>query len=120
MVWILVGSLGCLDPGRSTIDAATKKLYIIIYIYILYSIYHDISTIDIYISYIYAVIKLGQQSDLKHLPAFDPWDVGPNAAVLVHSAPHLARGITAALDHIAAGGDVVPDIAARTKRIILA
>lgn len=65
------------------------------------------------------MIKLGQQSDLKHLPAFDPWDVGPNAAVLVHSAPQLARGITAALDHIAAGGDVVPDIA-RTKRIILA
>ena len=65
------------------------------------------------------MINLGQQLDLKHLSAFDPWDVGPNAAVLVHSAPHLAGGIAAALDHIAAGGDIVPDIAARTKGIIL-
>ena len=65
------------------------------------------------------MINLGQQLDLKHFPAFDPWDVGPNAAVLVHSAPHLARRIAAALDHKAAGGDVVPDIVTRTKRIVL-
>ena len=52
MVWILVGSLGCLDPGRSTIDAATKKLYIIIYIYYIQYISWYINHRYLYIIYL--------------------------------------------------------------------
>lgn len=42
------------------------------------------------------------------LPAFDPWDVGPNTTVLIHPTPYLATFIATALNHIATGWDVVP------------
>ena len=40
--------------------------------------------------------------------ALQPGDVGPNAAILVHFASDFPGLVAVGLDHIAAGGDVVP------------
>ena len=41
-------------------------------------------------------------------PAFEARDVGPKSPILVHFSPELTRLVANALNHVTAGGDIVP------------
>ena len=51
--------------------------------------------------------------------AFEPRNVGPQAAVLIHFSSELPRLIPDTLNDIAAGGDVVPDVLFHEKAVLL-